>query len=127
MKRLFINIAMMLILWVSFSSCYKDVILPAVGTNPNGPPKFESFANDIQPIFTGNCALSGCHVVGSQTPYLVQGMAYEDLLGGGYVNTVVPTSSTLYQMINGDMEVHIPSATERQAIYDWIRNGAPNN
>src|SRR5580693_3751571 len=101
MKRLFINIVTVFFIWVAFSGCYKDVILPLVSANPNGPPKFESFANDIQPIFTSSCALSGCHVVGSQTPYLVQGMAYEDLISGGYVNTVVPTSSTLYQMING--------------------------
>lgn len=125
MKRKLINTSLVFVLWVGFSSCYKDVILPPV--THNTPPKFESFSNDIQPIFTSNCALSGCHVVGSQTPYLVSGMAYQDLLGGGYINTVVPTSSILYQMINGDMEVHIPSATQRQAIYDWIRNGAPNN
>jgi hypothetical protein len=30
-------------------------------------------------------------------------------------------------MINGNMQVHIPDAAERQKIYDWIRNGAPNN
>ena len=127
MKRLLIYATMVSVIWICFSSCYKDVILPPVGTNPNGPPKFESFSGDIQPIFTTNCALSGCHVSGSQMPYLSQGMAYQDLLSGGYVNTIVPSSSILYQMINGNMEVHIPSATERQAIYDWIRNGAPNN
>ena len=125
MKRQKRYFGMVLFMWIALSSCYKDVIAPAVATT--APAKFESFSNDIQPIFTSNCALSGCHVVGSQTPYLIAGMAYQDLVGGGFVNTVVPTQSTLYIMINGDMEVHIPSATERQAIYDWIRNGAPNN
>ena len=30
-------------------------------------------------------------------------------------------------MINGEMQQYIPSAKDRQKIYDWIRNGAPNN
>ena len=29
--------------------------------------------------------------------------------------------------INGEMKEYIPSAVDRQKIYDWIRNGAPNN
>lgn len=125
MKRLLIYGGTLFFLVFGLSSCYRDVILPTVETTQ--PPKFVSFSNDLQPIFNSNCALSGCHVVGSQTPYLVQGMAYQDLISGGFVNTVIPTQSTIYLEINGDMEVHIPSATERQQIYDWIRNGAPNN
>jgi len=49
------------------------------------------------------------------------------LISGGFVNTVIPTQSTLYIMINGEMEVHIPSAADRQKIYDWIRTGAIDN
>jgi hypothetical protein len=30
-------------------------------------------------------------------------------------------------MINGEMKEYIPSAADRQKVYDWIRNGAPNN
>ena len=118
---------MLFALAVSFSSCYKDVILPAVASNPNAPPKFVSFSADLQPIFNSNCALSGCHVAGSQVPYLTSEVSYQQLTTGGFVNTVVPTQSVLYIMINGQMEVNIPSATDRQKIYDWIRNGAPNN
>jgi len=124
MKRLLIYAGLLFFLSFGLSSCYKDVILPA--TTVTQPPKYESFSNDLQPIFTLNCALSGCHVAGSQTPYLTPDVSYKQLIGG-YVNTVVPTQSTLYIMINGDMEVHIPSAADRQKIYDWIRNGAPNN
>ena len=124
MKRVIVYSGLLIFLSMSFSSCYKDVILPTTATT--APPQFVSFSNDLQPIFTANCSLSGCHVSGSQTPYLSAGLAYNQLIGG-YVNTVIPTKSTLYIMINGDMEVHIPSATDRQKIYDWIRNGAPNN
>ena len=106
------------------SGCYRDVILPSVTLSQ--PPQFVSFTNDLQPIFTENCAKSGCHVAGSQSPYLTADLSYSQLTGG-FVNTIVPTNSTLYIEINGEMEVHIPSATDRQKIYDWIRNGAPNN
>lgn len=124
MKRLFIFGALLLFVTVALTSCYKDVILPKVATTK--PPQFVSFSNDLQPVFTTNCALSGCHVKGGQTPYLTPDVSYQQLLGG-YVNTVKPEQSELYIMINGNMQVHIPDAADRQRIYDWIRNGAPNN
>jgi len=124
MKRLFIFGALLLFVTVGLTSCYKDVILPKVATTK--PPQFISFSNDLQPVFTTNCALSGCHVKGGQTPYLTPDVSYQQLLGG-YVNTVKPEQSELYIMINGNMQVHIPDAADRQRIYDWIRNGAPNN
>ena len=124
MKRLFISGALLLFVTVGLTSCYKDVILPKVATTK--PPQFVSFSNDLQPVFTTNCALSGCHVKGGQTPYLTPDVSYQQLLGG-YVNTIKPEQSELYIMINGNMQVHIPDAADRQRIYDWIRNGAPNN
>jgi hypothetical protein len=124
MKRLLIFGALLLFVTVGLQSCYKDVILPKVATTK--PPQFVSFSNDLQPVFTTNCALSGCHVKGGQTPYLTPDVSYQQLLGG-YVNTVKPEQSELYIMINGNMQVHIQDAVDRQRIYDWIRNGAPNN
>ncbi|HVT84820.1 MAG TPA: hypothetical protein VHD35_06440 [Chitinophagaceae bacterium] len=124
MKRLLIYAGLLFFLSFGMTSCYKDVILPEVSTT--APPQFVSFSNDLQPIFNSNCALSGCHVSGSQKPYLTSDVSYQQLTGG-YVNTVIPSQSIIYQAINGEMEVHIPSATDRQKIFDWIRNGAPNN
>jgi len=124
MKRILINVVVLLSLSIGLSSCYKDVILPTVASEQ--PPQFVSFTHDLQPIFSSNCALSGCHVAGSQTPYLTPDLSYKQLTGG-FVNTVIPTQSILYMEINGDMEIHIPSASDRQKVYDWIRNGAPNN
>ena len=124
MKRLLIYAGLLFFTSLVLISCYKDVILPAVVTTK--PPQFVSFSGDLQPIFTTNCALSGCHVKGSQTPYLSADVSYQQLLGG-FVNTIKPEQSEIYIQINGNMEVHIPDATERQKIYDWIRNGAPNN
>ena len=124
MKRLLIYAGLLLFLSFGLGSCYKDVILPKVATT--APPQYVSFSNDLIPLFSTNCALSGCHVPGSQMPYLTPTLAYQQLLGG-FVNTIVPTQSTIYIQINGNMQVHIPDATQRQKIYDWIRNGAPNN
>lgn len=124
MKRLLIYAGLLFSVSLVLSSCYKDVILPAVANTK--PPQYVSFSGDLQPIFTANCALSGCHVKGSQVPYLSADVSYQQLLGG-FVNTIKPEQSELYQQINGNMQVHIPNADDRQKVYDWIRNGAPNN
>lgn len=125
MKRVLIFGGLLLFLGISIVSCYQDVIIPPVSQNT--PPQFVSYSGDLQPIFTSNCALSGCHVPGGQMPYLTEDLSYDQLVGGGYVNTVVPEQSQLYIAINGIMMPHIPSASDRQKVYDWIRNGAPNN
>jgi len=126
MKKIIVFAGFLLIMGACLTGCYKDVIIPH-SSDPSAPPQATSFAKDIQPIFTANCALSGCHVAGAETPALSAGVAYQDLVSGGFVNTVVPNQSTLYLMINGEMEVHIPNAADRQKIYDWIRTGAINN
>lgn len=73
------------------------------------------------------CALSGCHVADAQAPDLETSVSYNSLVNGGFVNTLIPSQSDLYIMINGNMEVHIPDAADRQKVYDWIRTGALNN
>jgi hypothetical protein len=124
MKRLLKYAGVLFFLGFGLSSCYKDVILPK--TSSTAPPQFVSYSSELQPLWTSNCALSGCHVAGSQAPYLTPDVSYKQLLGG-YVNTAYPEQSKLYIAINGIMQVHIPDAADRQKVYDWIRNGAPNN
>ena len=124
MKRLLVFGGLSLFLGLGISSCYQDVILPK--TSQTAPPQFVSYSADLQPIWNSNCALAGCHVAGGQVPYLTEDVSYQQLLGG-YVNTVVPEESKLIIAINGIMLPHIPSASDRQKVYDWIRNGAPNN
>ncbi len=124
--KLIIYSAILVFLVGGLGSCYRDVIAPSVAQQ-SAPPQFVSFSHDLQSIFSANCALSGCHVSGSQNPNLSAGSAYQSLTSGGFINTVVPTQSIIYQEINGQMMVHIPAASDRQKIYDWIRNGAPNN
>lgn len=111
----------------SLAGCYKDVILPDVAVDPDAPPLAVSYNNELLPMFVSKCALSGCHVTGGHKPYLTADISYQQLVNGGFVNTLIPKESKLYIMINGEMKEYIPSATDRQKIYDWIRNGAPNN
>ena len=127
MKQLIIY-ASLFIMGLSLAGCYKDVILPDAAVDPDGPPQAVSYKNEVAPMLNTKCALSGCHVSGEQKPYLSAAISYQELVNGGFVNTIVPKESILYQEINGgDMEVNIPSASDRQKIYDWIRNGALNN
>jgi len=128
MKRSFIYIGLMLLtMGFNLTSCYKDALLPEATVDPDGPPQPVSYKNELAPLFNTNCAVAGCHVTGSERPYLATSLSYNEIVNHGYVNTISPKLSILYDKINGDMKEHIPSATDRQKVYDWIRNGAPNN
>jgi hypothetical protein len=112
----------------SLSGCYKDVISP--GQDPDGPPQQVSFSGDLLPIFTANCATSGCHdAVPAHKPSLTAENAYKAITSGGYINTLVPTSSLIYSEVkSGSMPpTGALKATDAQKILDWIRNEAPNN
>jgi hypothetical protein len=109
------------------AGCYKDVILPEAVIDPDGPPMAVSYNAELKPLLNSKCALAGCHVSGSHRPFLTTDISYLQLVNGGFVNTVVPKESILYKMINGEMREYIPSAAERQKVYDWIRTGALNN
>ena len=128
MKRLIMYSGLIfMVLGVSLIGCYKDVILPEAAVDPDGPPQAVSFKNVVAPLVNAQCALSGCHVTGGHQPFMTTDIAYQQIVNGGFVNTLLPKESIIYKMINGEMQQYIPSATDRQKIYDWIRNGAPNN
>ena len=112
---------------IGFTSCYKDIIKPELGVDPEGPPQAVSFKNDLAPILNKNCAIAGCHVAGSHKPYLTTDVAFLQIVNGGFVNTSLPKQSILYQQVYGEMAQHINSAAAKQKVYDWIRNGTPNN
>jgi hypothetical protein len=127
MKNFAICYCLAVIIAILFMGCYRDVINP--GTDPNGPPQNVSFSGDLVPIFSNNCALSGCHDGTAHKPALTPDKAFTSLTTGGYVNTLVPAQSTIYLALkSGAMP---PSgglkSSDVQKVYDWIRNGAPNN
>ena len=127
MKRLFMYTAMVLALGIAFSSCYKDIIKPELAEDPDGPPKQVSYKTELAPLFSTSCAKSGCHVTGAHKPYLEPDISYQQIVNGGFVNLALPKESILYKNIYGEMAEHIPSKSDKQKVYDWIRNGAPNN
>jgi hypothetical protein len=112
----------------SLSGCYKDIISP--GQDPTAPPQAVSFSGDLLPLFVTNCAASGCHdAVPAHKPALTAAKAYNAILSGGYVNTVVPTNSIIYSEVkSGSMPpAGALKPADVQKLLDWIRNGAPNN
>jgi len=125
MKRLLIYTSLLFIVVIGLTSCYKDVISPEA--DPDGPPQSVSFKEELAPIFNKSCALAGCHVSGGHKPYMLTDISYKEIVGGNFVNTLIPKESILYKEINGGMAQYIPSKSDRQKVYDWIRNGAPNN
>jgi hypothetical protein len=127
MKRLIIYAGVLFMVCTGLMGCYKDVILPDAAVDPDGPPQAVSFKNDIAPMINTKCAISGCHVSGAHRPYMALATSYQEIVNGGFVNTLIPRESILYIKINGEMKEYIPSATDRQKIYDWIRTGATNN
>jgi hypothetical protein len=72
------------------------------------------------------CALSGCHVSGAHKPYMLTDISYNQIVGAD-LSIHYSKESTIYKMINGEMKEYIPSAADRQKVYDWIRTGALNN
>jgi len=121
--------------------------------NPLGsgapPGDSVSLSRDVQPIFSANCALSGCHA--GSAPVLGQnlssGLAYGSIVevpaqeAPGYfrVRPFFPDSSYLVHKIEGTpealggfgarMPLGAPPLTEEDiaTIRSWIAAGAPNN
>jgi hypothetical protein len=127
MKKLLLYTLLLLWIGTGVTGCYKDVIYPEAAVDPDGPPQAVSYKNDIAPIFNSSCATAGCHAPGAHKPYLPTDISYNQIVGGGFVNLTVPKESILYKEINGGMREYIPSAADRQKVYDWIRTGALNN
>ena len=127
MKKTILYMGLFFTLAIGMVGCYRDVIFPDAVVDPDGPPQAVSFSAELAPIFNSQCALSGCHVSGGHHPYMATDISYNEIVNGGFVNTLIPKESILYIMINGEMKQYIPSSSDRQKVYDWIRNGAPNN
>jgi hypothetical protein len=125
MKFILVCLVLVLTGGLLLVGCYKDVNIPAVPPNYEGPPQFVSYSKELSPLFNDQC--SGCHKAGGPHPHLTSDVSYNEIVNGGFVNLVVPKESILYIQINGNMQQYIPSASDRQKVYDWIRNGCPNN
>lgn len=126
MKLNYKSLLGLVIILLTFNACYKDIIGP--DADPDGPPQAVSFKEDLIPLFQNKCTNVGCHVAGGHKPYMdKQEELFRNIVNGGFVNTFLPKESILYKQVYGSMAEFIPSNKDKQLIYDWIRNGAPNN
>ncbi|NGP87889.1 c-type cytochrome domain-containing protein [Fodinibius halophilus] len=108
---------------------------------PDDPDRLVSYSEDIQPIFSGNCATSGCHDAGSQKSG-VNLSSYNAALnstGNQYGKKVIdpgsPDNSPLMDKIedNPDEGSRMPpngsalAQAEIDSIRAWIEDDAPDN
>ncbi|MFZ1081310.1 MAG: hypothetical protein WAO19_05220 [Candidatus Kryptoniota bacterium] len=131
-----------ILLAVLFAACSKS------SSNSMTPPSGNiNFSSQVQPIFTANCALSGCHAGSSpqQGQNLSAGQAYSNIVSVRSaeapsffrVNPSNSDSSYLYMKITGDPRIgntaRMPygksplGASDIQTIKNWIDQGALNN
>ena len=109
--------------------CYKDKTF--VSDTGAEITRTVTFSNDIIPIFTKSCSLSGCHVAGSKSPDLSAANAYNSLKVGNYFNTTNPEGSTIYLWLTGKKTTQMPpgglNKDYNALMLAWIKQGANNN
>ena len=92
------------------------------------------FTNDILPLITSNCTMSGCHDGSGHSDDARSLISYSAILGSGYVRAGSPSSSKLYTSLRGSGEDRMPrspvsplTAAQDSLIMKWIAQGALNN
>lgn len=116
---------------MALSGCAKDDTV-VVG-NSVLVTKTVSLSTDLVPLFTSNCAKSGCHVKGSIAPDLEAGTAYDQLNSMGLISTNDPANSILYQYLMGVKTPAMPMNAASNPgningyVLAWITQGAKNN
>ena len=117
------NIVLVILGTVFLAACTSKTIVPIpVVTGP------VSFSTDVIPVFSSNCAISGCHVAGNIAPDLTASKAYNSLMTMNLVDTVHPNQSVIYLKIStGTMNQYIKTPVNQQIILNWITQGAKNN
>jgi len=119
---------LIIIIALSAASCRKDYY--GQKPIPAGPVSFNGI---ILPILTQNCAKSGCHVAGGQSPDLTSSNAYDNLTGSGVIDTLQPATCTLYQHLTGagGLKLMPPdgklNSFDLALILTWIKQGAQND
>lgn len=114
---------------------------PNPDPTPN-PDRPVSYSADIEPIFNGNCALSGCHTTSTQESG-VDLSSYESALnsvGVQYGTEIIvpgePENSPIVDKISNDNPAEgerMPyqraqlSSAQIDSIVAWIDDGAPDN
>ena len=130
-KAMVYTLVTMSILFIA--GCYKATTLYPNPDDVTLVNKDVSLASDIIPVFSQNCAISGCHVSGGTSPDLTASKAYNSLINGGFVNTADPKSSKIFLRLTGKLTPAMPlNATTNPSninalVLTWITQQAKNN
>lgn len=91
-----------------------------------------SFEQNVLPILTARCALSGCHV--ADGPHGLDFRTYESFIAGGehgpaFIAGNAEESEIVEQIVSGSMPPGGPplSAAEIQLFIDWINQQTPQD
>ena len=131
MKKIMITAVLGMLALLIAPGCYKVATVQV--DNSAAVTQTVSLSKDILPIFTKNCALSGCHSSGGQKPGLSAADAYASLVAGKYVNIATPAGSALYLWLTGKEAITMPMGAANNPsninalTLAWITQGAKNN
>jgi hypothetical protein len=112
---------------IFLSACYKNrTVLQETEVT-----KAVTFSNDILPMFSSSCNMSGCHKEGAIAPDLSAQNAYNSLVNGNYIDKDSPESSLIYLKMSGKKGNPMPvtgvNYDYTALILAWIKQGAENN
>lgn len=133
MTKKIIAIAVVLVAMCTLlmTGCYKVVTVNNLTGEEVARPV--SLSDDVIPIFSQSCAISGCHNSGGIKPDLSPDKVYGSLLNGNYVDLDSPENSEIYLWLTGKRATPMPvGATNNpsninQLVLAWIKQGAKNN
>ena len=122
---------------VVFYACRHEIpernavsVTPPLTTNPCSPDSIY-FVNEIMPIISSNCTMSGCHDEASHKDGVVL-TTYANILS--YVKPGNASNSKLYTMINRTDNERMPPPPlapipqdQKNKIFKWINQGALYN
>ncbi|MCO4819674.1 MAG: hypothetical protein KC517_08615 [Bacteroidetes bacterium] len=141
MKKAFGLMAILVLVMAGIESCKhepeEDIIpnntITAVTSADTCSLDTVYFVNDILPIISSNCAMSGCHDAATQEDG-VDLSSYDKIISTGDVKPGDASGSELYEVIvesDPDKIMPPPPASltpeQKNAIKIWINQGAKNN
>jgi hypothetical protein len=106
------------VLMVLASGCEKYIIPPPV------IEEGVSYSEQVQPVFDDKCV--SCHPTVSK-PDLTPEESYEFLTTNGYVDTLNPESSLIYNKLQSGAHAGRATDEDKLLILQWITEGAQNN
>jgi uncharacterized membrane protein len=105
-----------------------------VTTSSSCDPDTVYFVNEILPLLSSSCAMSGCHdAVTAEHGVILD--SYFNVLSTGDINPGDPNGSEIYEVLfeSGEDQMPPPGSgvtltnDQKNAIYTWILQGAQNN